>query len=136
MSVVIPSVKDCVESFGLGDILERMVTYKYLLGILKLVGQHIKRDLSALFTDKCIYVECAVAVYPVLAKTTKVVARSVKLFLKGLYLYVSVLRHIKSNRGGNDGRSKRGSLFYSVLTAHKCGKRASGCYEIGVFAVV
>ena len=95
-----------------------MVAYKYLLGIFKLIGQHIERDLSAFLADKCIYVKCTVAVYPVLTKTAKVVARGIELFLKGLYFYVSVLRHIKSNRGCNDGRSKRGSLFYSVLSAH------------------
>ena len=76
--IVIPAVKDRVQTLRLGNILQSMVAYENLFCILQLISHHIEGDLTAALQNQGTCVNGTVPIVPITAKITKIIARGVQ----------------------------------------------------------
>ena len=136
LRIVIPAVKDCVKSFGLGYILEGVISDEHTLNILKLVAHHIEADRAPLLHNKCVRIERAVAKIPIRTEISKIVGRRIQRVAHVRQFYKTVLREIKRHRSRNHGGRKRGSVFNVISASHYRRIRRSGSYYIHVLAVI
>ena len=134
--IVIPTVKNGIESFGLGDILQGMIAYEALLDVFQLIGEHMEGYRTTLFTNKCIHVKRSVAVEIILAQASQVIAGCIQLFLDRFELNILILRQVQRDCGGNQGRGQRRSALGSVIPAHQCCQGTAGSNKIYVLSIV
>ena len=85
MLIVIPTVKNRIQSVRLGKFLQSMSSDKGALQIAHFIGQHIVRNRTAFFHQERIGIHRAKAIVPITTKITKIVADDLK--EKGLDMY-------------------------------------------------
>ena len=95
--IEIPTVKNSIQAFGLGQVLQRMITYKYLLDIFKFVRKHIECDRSPLFADERVYVYGTVPEIPVVAQATQIIRGGIQHLPHFGNFGISVLRKIQGD---------------------------------------
>ena len=101
MLVVIPTVKNGIESIRLGQFLQGMPSDKDALHVVHLIGQHVKGNRSALFDKECIGIHRAKAIVPVAAKITKIIRRCVQLLGQSIKSQIGVVLHIQRNQASH-----------------------------------
>ena len=136
IGIIIPAVKDCIESFGLGHILQCMVADEELLGVLEFIGHHVKGDCSALFHNESIDIQRAITVIVVTAKIAKIVARSVQNLFYREELLITIDGKIKRNGTRNNGRCQGCTILRTICSPHQCGIGGTGSNEIDVLTIV
>ena len=136
LRIVVPAVKDGVETLGLRHILQGMRADKHLLGIVQLVGHHVEGYFAALLQHEGAHIQCAIAIVKVRAEIAQIVAGSVEKLLDGIELLILVLRKIQSQNARCDGRREGGTVHTAVTTAHLGSINCTRGYEIHVFTIV
>ena len=113
-----------------------MSLYKRLCLILDLIGLHLIGDRSFFLIQKCIDIQCTVAVKHILSAGAKIHTRCDQIITDLFKLRTRMVCAVQYCRCCNDWGSQRSSLCVSVCTAHLCRIHTSRCYDITVVTIV
>ena len=97
MLVVIPTVKNGVQSVGLWQFLQGMASDKGTLHVVNLVSQHVISNCTALFNQERICIHCAKAIIPITTKVAQIVARCIQFLSHLIKHHIRIILHIQRN---------------------------------------
>ena len=117
--VIVPTVEDCIESFGLGELLESYTADKETFLVFKLVCEHVVCYCASFSSDKGIYIECSEAVIPVVSECAEVIRRCEKNFGDIIEGYVHIILHKECYCCGCHRRREGSSVHRSVSAVFK-----------------
>ena len=78
MDIIVPAVENSIKSLGLGHILKRMRTDKYLRCIFQFIRKHIKGYRAFFFKQQCGYIERTVTIVEIGTEIAEVIAGSIE----------------------------------------------------------